>query len=291
MEPRVRYLISEIGIGLRRNLLMTAATIITVTVSLALIGAGLLLNRQVDIARDLFFAQVEVSIFLEDSLSASQTQSLEADLRENPEVADVVYESQQDAYETFQQIYAGEENLLAGLTPEDLPASFRVSLVDPERFDVVASQYVDYPGVEEVTDQRDILDRFFSIMNQVRLAAFVVALIQGLAAVALIYNTIRVTAFARRTQSGIMKLVGASNWYIRAPFMLEGIISGVVGALLAGGLLWIGVRYGVGALRESIEFFPFISTGSVFTFLPLLVAIGAAIAAVSSFFALRRFIR
>lgn len=291
MEPRVRYLLTEIGLGLRRNLLMTAATVITVTVSLALIGAGLLLNRQVEIARELFFAQVEVSIFLEDSLSPSQIGSLEEDLRSNPEVSEVIFESKEQAFSHFKEIYAGEENLLAGLSPEDLPASFRVSLVDPERFDIVASQYVDYPGVEEVTDQRDILDRFFSIMNQVRLSAFVVAIIQGLAAVALIYNTIRMTAFARRTQSGIMKLVGASNWYIRAPFMLEGIISGVAGAVLAGGLLWLGVNYGVGALRQSIEFFPFITTASVWAFTPLLVAIGAGLAAVSSFLALRRFIR
>lgn len=291
MEPRLRYLLTEIGIGLKRNLLMTVATIITVTVSLALIGAGLLLNRQVDIAEELFFAQVEVSIFLEDELSQGQIESLEEDLRTNPEVSDVEYESQEEAFEAFQQIYAGEENLLAGLTPDDLPASFRVSLADPERFDIVASQYVDYPGVEEVTDQRDILDRFFSIMNTVRIFAFATAIIQGVAAVALIYNTIRVTAFARRTQSGIMKLVGASNWYIRAPFMLEGIISGVIGALLAGGLLWLGVRYGVGALRESIEFFPFIGTSSVWAFTPLLVAIGGGLAAVSSFLALRRFIR
>ena len=291
MEPRLRYLFTEIGIGLRRNLLMTAATIITVTVSLALIGAGLLLNRQVDIAREAFFAQVEVSIFLEDSLSESQIASLEEDLRSNPEVKEVIFESQQDAFENFQRIYAGEENLLAGLTPEDLPASFRVSLVDPERFDIVASQYADRPGVEEVTDQRDILERFFTIMNQVQVFAFAVALIQGLAAVALVYNTIRVTAFARRTQSGIMKLVGASNWYIRAPFMLEGIISGVVGAVLAGALLWVGVRYGVGAISNSIEFFPFINTNSVWAYTPLLVLIGAGLAALSSFFALRRFIR
>jgi cell division transport system permease protein len=270
---------------------MTIATIITVTVSLALIGAGLLLNLQVNVARDLFFAQVEVSIFLDDSLSGGQVQSLEQDLRENPEVSAVEFESKEEAFESFEQIYAGEENLLAGLTPDDLPSSFRVSLVDPERFDYLASQYLDYPGVEEVTDQRDILERFFSIMNTVRVFAFAIAIIQGVAAVALIYNTIRVTAFARRTQSGIMKLVGASNWYIRAPFMLEGIISGVVGAILAGGLLWIGVRYGVGALRESIAFFPFITTASVWTFTPLLILIGAGLAAISSFLALRRFIR
>ena len=291
MEPRFRYLFTEIVLGLKRNLLMTAATIITVTVSLALIGAGLLLNRQVDIARDAFFAQVEVSIFLEDSLSDSQIASLQTDLEGNPEVAEVIYESQEDAFANFEQIYANEENLLAGLTPEDLPASFRVSLVDPERFEVVASQYRDRPGVEEVTDQRDILERFFTIMNQVQVFAFAVALIQGLAAIALVYNTIRVTAFARRTQSSIMKLVGASNWYIRAPFMLEGIISGVVGALLAGGLLWLGVRYGVGAISDSIEFFPFINTGSVWAYTPLLVLIGAGLSAISSFFALRRFIR
>lgn len=291
MEPRLRYLVTEIGIGLRRNLLMTVATVITVTVSLALIGAGLLLNRQVEIARDLFYAQVEVSIFLEDTLSPSQTSSLEADLRDNPEVSDVTYESQQDAFDNFRQIYAEEDALLTGLSAEDLPASFRVSLQDPERFDVVASQYADRPGVDQVTDQRDILDRLFAILSQVRVASFVIALIQGTAAVALIYNTIRLAAFARRTQSGIMKLVGASNWYIRAPFMLEGIIAGALGALLAGGLLWVGVTYGVGALRETITYFPFVTPGTVLSFLPLLLVLGAGVAALSSALALRRFIR
>lgn len=290
MGARWRYLLGEVGIGLRRNLLMTLATVVTVTVSLALLGAGLLLQTQVDRARDLFFAQVEVSIFLEDSMSDQQRVGLEQQLRANPEVSDVLYESKQEAFEHFQEIFAEDETVLEALSPEDLPASFRVSLNDPERFEVVASQYRGYPGVADVTDQRDLLDRFFSIMNSLRTGALAVAVLQGAAAAALISNTIRITAFARRQQTGIMKLVGATNWYIRLPFMLEGITAGVTGAILATGLLYVGMRQILPGLRQQIQFFPFIPADTALGVMPWLVLIGGGIAAVASYLSLRRFL-
>src|SRR5690606_10873978 len=143
----------------------------------------------------------------------------------------------EQAYENFREIFADDPNLLESVTPDILPASFRVSLIDPENFAVVASQYQGYPGVEQVSDQREVLDRFFRVMDAFRNGALAIALLQLVAAAALISNTIRITAFARREQTGIMKLVGATNWYIRLPFVLEGIVAGVVGALIAGGLL------------------------------------------------------
>jgi cell division transport system permease protein len=290
MAPRWRYLLAEVGIGLKRNPLMTLATVVTVTVSLALLGVGMLIKTQVDLARSLLFQEVEVSIFLEDSITEEQRAAFEDELSNNSEVDDVIYESKEQAYEKAKQIFADDEAVLDSIGPESLPASFRVSLVDPERFEIVRSQYVDYPGVDDITDQRQTLDRFFNLMNSVRSGAMYVAVLQLAAAAALISNTIRITAFSRRDQTGIMKLVGATNWYIRMPFMIEGIAAGVAGALLAGGLLLLGMVTLVSGIREQIEFVPFIGTQQVLGVMPWLVAVGGGIAAVASFLSLRRFL-
>ena len=290
MGPRLRYLAGELATGLKRNTLMIAATIVTVTVSLALLGAALLVQRQVDLAQDLFFAQVEVSIFLQEGISESARESLEDDLRGNPLVEDVYYESKEAAYEHFQEIFAGDPVMQESVTPEILPASFRVKLTDPEEFGVIASQFSGYPGVDQVSDQREVLDKFFSVMEALRNGALVVALLQLGAAVALIFNTIRITAFARREQTGIMKLVGATNWYIRLPFVLEGVVAGVLGATLASVLLYLGLSTLVDGLRDQIFFIPFITTAHFWSVVPILVLVGAGIAAAASFISLRRFL-
>lgn len=290
MAPRFRYLLGELGVGLRRNLLMTVATVVTVTVSLSLLGAGLLTQRQVNIARELFFEEVEVSVFLSDNISEQQRRSLEQDLSEHPNVAGVQFESKQEAYQHFQEIFADNESLLEGVSPEILPASFRVSLDNPQQFAQVASAFRGRPGVDEVADQSQYLDRFFAILNGLRNGAVAIAVLQLAAASALIFNTIRVTAFARREQTGIMKLVGATNWYIRLPFMLEGIVAGVLGALLAGGLLLVASVTILSGVGQQIQFIPIVGTAEVARVIPVLLVVGAVIAAVSSFLSLRRFL-
>jgi len=290
MAPRWRYLLAEVGIGLRRNPLMTLATVVTVTVSLALLGVGMLIKSQVDLARSVLYEEVELSIFLTNDITEPQRADFEDDLRNNAEVDDVIYESKEEAYEHAKQIFADDEAVLDAIGPEDLPASFRVKLIDPENFDVVRSQYVGYPGVQDIVDQRQSLERFFSLMNSVRRGAMAIAILQLIAAAALISNTIRITAFARRDQTGIMKLVGATNWYIRLPFMIEGIAAGVAGALLAGGLLMVGMLTIVASIRQQIRFIPFIGVEQVVGVTPWLVAIGGGIAAVAAFLSLRRFL-
>src|ERR671914_299915 len=136
MGPRWLYLINEVGIGLRRNLLMTVATIVTVTVSLALLGMGLLVQRQVSLAQRVLYAQVEVSIFLLDDISRDQLSSLEGELRANPVVQDVIYVSKEQAYEDFKRMSNGDEVMLASVGPDVLPASFRVKLTDPQEYPV-----------------------------------------------------------------------------------------------------------------------------------------------------------
>ena len=290
MGPRWRYLFSEVVTGLRRNLLMTLATVVTVTVSLAVLGAGALTEAQVRKARTVLYAQVEVSIFLNDDISAEQTQSIERDLRANPLVEAVIFESKQQAYQNAQKIFASDPELLQAVRPDTLPASFRVKLLDPEQFEAVASQFEGYPGIDEVVDQRDILKPFFVVMRQVRSGALAVAALQLLAAAALISNTIRLTAFARREQTGIMKLVGATNWYIRLPFMLEGIVAGFLGAVIAGTLLVAGDVFMLSRVKRQISFFPFITTSEVASVIPLLVIVGVVVASLASFLSLRRFL-
>ncbi|MGH8932767.1 MAG: permease-like cell division protein FtsX [Egibacteraceae bacterium] len=290
MGPRWGYLFNEVGIGLRRNLLMTIATIVTVTVSLALLGMGLLVQRQVTLAQRVLYAEVEVSIFLLDDVKENQLRSLESELRANPVVADVIYVSKEQAFSDFQRMSNGDEVIAASVGPDVLPASFRVKLTDPEEYPVVASQFAEYPGVEEIVDQRDTLEKFFQVMNALRNGALAVALLQLIAAAALISNTIRVTAFARREQTGIMKLVGATNWYIRLPFVVEGIIAGVFGALVAGGLLLVGELMLLGRLKSALQFIPFINLYDVLATIPVLVLIGAFIASFASIISLRRFL-
>jgi cell division transport system permease protein len=184
----------------------------------------------------------------------------------------------------------GDEVMLESVGPDVLPASFRVKLTDPQEYPVVASQFAGYPGIDEIIDQRDTLEKFFQVMNALRNGALAVALLQLIAAAALISNTIRVTAFARREQTGIMKLVGATNWYIRLPFVVEGIIAGVVGALIAGGLLLVGELTLLSRLKGALRFIPFINLYDVAATIPILVIIGAVIASVASVVSLRRFL-
>lgn len=296
MTARWTYVIREAIVGLRRNLMMTVAVILSVTVSLTLLGASLLLSEQVDLATDDWTGRVEVSIYLCDergcdaAITPEQQEQLREDLEANEVVAEVFYESKQDAYERFTAMFADQESLIDAIDPDTLPASFRVRLENPNLFNVIADQFSTYPGVEEIVDQREVLNQFLRFTNVVRTSALVVAAIQLVAAGVLIANTIRVAAFARREQTGIMRLVGASNWYIRLPFVLEGVFAGLIGALVSWGLLWGTVPRVAGSLARDIELMPFIGEAQVIAVGPWLLLAGTGIAALSSILALRRFL-
>ncbi len=295
MSARWRYIIQEATIGLRRNLMMTFAVILSIAVSLTLLGASLLLSSQVSLAAGDWFGKIEVSIFLCDgtrcaAITDEQRDTLEADLLAEPVVDTVFYESKQEAYDRFREQFANEPELVESVSADVLPASFRVKLKDPEQFQVIKDRFEARPGVEDIIDQREVLEDFLRFANVIRDSAFRVALIQLLAASVLIGNTIRVAAFARREQTSIMKLVGASNWYIRLPFIFEGIIAGLAGAAVSWGLLMIAVPRLANSLRANIDFVPFIGFGEAFAVGPTLLLTGVLIASVSSVLALRRFL-
>ena len=300
---RAQFVLSEIGIGLRRNLTMTIAVVVTVAISLALFGSGLLIRKQVETMKDFWYDKVEVSVYLCGELSSAPTcggqavsdtqrADLEADLRAMPEVDEVFYESQQDAYEHFQEQFSDSPDLVENVTADVLPESFRVKLDDPTQFAVVAQAFRSRPGVEEVQDQKALLEGFFSVLTKLQLLALIIAGVQVLAAVLLISNTIRVAAYSRRRETGIMRLVGASNLYIQLPFLLEGVLAGLVGAAFASGALLALKEFLIDRqLRPTFEFTAFVGWDDVLAILPVLFLTGALLAGLSSFVTLRRHLR
>ncbi|MFT5223937.1 MAG: cell division transport system permease protein, partial [Glaciecola sp.] len=209
MSARWRYILQEATIGLRRNMMMTFAVILSIAVSLTLLGASLLLRSQVSLTAGTWYESIEVSIFLCDGricaeITDEQRSQLEADLLADPVVDTVFYESKEEAYDRFREQFADTPELVDSVSPDILPAAFRVKLKDPELYTVVRDRFEARVGVEEIVDQRETLDDFLRLANVIRDSAFRVALIQLLAASVLIGNTIRVAAFARRDQTSIM---------------------------------------------------------------------------------------
>jgi cell division transport system permease protein len=300
---RAQFVLSEIWIGLRRNMTMTIAVIVSVAISLALFGAGLLIRAQVETMKDYWYDKVEVSVFLcgKDSeatscaggeVTAAQRDQIGEDLRSlRPLVTNVFYESKDEAFTRFKEQFK-DSAIADNITADAMPESYRVKLSDPRRYDVVASAFQGQPGVEQVQDQRALLDRFFKVLGGFQTAAWFIAAVQVVSAVLLIANTIRVSAFSRRRETGIMRLVGASNFYIQLPFLLEGAIAGLVGAVLASGSLIAFKRFFVESyLQPSFRFTAFIGWDAVWAVVPVLLATGVGLAGVASFITLRRYLR
>ena len=234
---RARFILSEVAIGLRRNITMTVAMIITTAISLSLLGAGLLIYRQVNEMRDYYYLKVEVSIFLTDNITQQERQVLRTELNNDPLVRSYTYESKQQAYQRFRQQFKDSPNLVNNTNKNALPESFRVKLKDPTKFNQAYAEYHNQPGVDKVYDYRQILGKLFDILGALQLGALAVAGVQGLAALFLIGNTVQVAAFSRRRETGIMRLVGASHWYVQVPFIIEAAVAGFIGSVLSAGAL------------------------------------------------------
>jgi cell division transport system permease protein len=298
---RAKFLLSEVRIGLRRNLTMTFAVVVTTAISLSLLGIGLLSNAQVSAMKDYWYDKIEVSVYLCGSLSespscaggvitADQRTSIKADLEELPVVASVFYESQSEAYKRFQERFK-DSAIAQNVTPDQLPESFRVKLTDPTQFAVVVSAFSGRPGVDLVQDQRSILDKFFKLLAVLRNGALAVGLASVLTAALLISNTLRIAAFNRRRETGVMKLVGASSWSIQLPFLLEGVISALFGWGLATGLL-AGLKAVVDSkVAPLLTFTKFFGWQEVWIASGWLLLTGLVVSTVASVVTLRRYLK
>ena len=295
---RASFVFSEVVTGLRRNVTMTIAMMLTTAVSLAMLGGGLLAVRTIDKMKSNFLADVEVSVYLTDDISAndknctqSLCQSLRSDLQSNNGVESVVFENRDQAFARFKKIFESQPELIALTGPESLPASLHVKLKDPDRSESIVQQYASKPGVRKVDDQKKFLDRVFNAFNGVRNMAFGAALIMAIAALLLIANTIQVSAFTRRTEVGIMRLVGATRWYTQLPFLLEAVVAGAVGAVL--GIIMLALTKA--GFLDSVftgDVFPKITMLELlFPVAPILLGVSVVISAITGYVTLRLYVR
>jgi cell division transport system permease protein len=291
---RANFVLSEVATGLRRNLTMTIAMIITTSISLGFFGGSLLAAREIGQMRELYFDKLQVSIYLDDNITPPQRDSLRAELESSPEVADYQFLTKEQAFERFKKLFQSNPNLVSVAAPEDLPATYLVRLKNPQRYTVLNAQFTGQPGVAQVEGQSVALDRIFSLFNGIRNGAIFVAMIQALAALLLIANTIQIAAFNRRVETGIMRLVGASRWYTQLPFMLEAAVAGLAGALLAMGWLVLGKVLFVdkvlaGPIKSGI--FPPVDYNSIVLVSPWIGLTGVGLAVVAAYVTLRLYVR
>ena len=298
---RASFVLSEVVTGLRRNVTMTVAMILTTAISLGLLGGGLLIVRLIDKMSEIYFDRVEVAVFLTEDLSSNDVActsqpcvDLRRELEKTQGVQSVVLETRDQAYERFKQIFEAQPELVELARPQALPASFRVKLADPRRFSVIEKEFSGRPGVLSVKDQGTFLERLFDLLNGIRNATFAIALVQALAAVLLISNTIQVSAYTRRTEVGIMRLVGATRWYTQLPFLLEALVAGVIGAVLAiVGLVIAKYAFLDKVLQAPIEanIIPRLGMLDVVIVSPVLLLVSVGISAITGYLTLRLYVR
>src|SRR3954453_23423628 len=285
---------SEMAIGLWRNLSMTIAVILTVAISLAGLGVAWLMRDQVNIMKDFWYGKIEVSVFLDKGVTQPQRDAIRAELVQLPEVQHVYYESQQQAYVSFKQQFKEQKALVANTHESALPESFRVKHYDPKKYAIVASAVSQMDGVDQVADVNGALKKVFRFFDGIQHAALLVAVVVLIVAILLIFNTVRLAAFSRRRETGIMRLVGASDLYIQGPFVLEGALAGLVGAGLALGLLalfkLVLIDHGLkSAFGQNVT--RYIGWDTVLLTYPWLTVLGVLIAGVISAITLQRYLR
>ncbi len=288
---RIEYYFKETFQGLRRNGLLAFAAVSTAFIALFLLGMALLVRREVDLLIQATEADVEISVFLQDKIAPTHQEHLQTLLRQMPEVANLDYESKAEAFDRAQKIILrNEPEVIRNVSRDAFPASFRIKLLDPKQFRVVDARLQGQPGIDKIVDHRELLTRLFSVTAVFRVGMFAVAVIMLVSAAALIGNTVRMAVFARRKEIGIMRLVGATNWHIRVPFLIEGIIEGLLGAAAAIVALFIMKVWFFDDIREKVRFLPWLGTQDVLSAVPYLLIAGVVVAAVASLLAMRRFL-
>ncbi len=250
---QLTYVFSELATGLRRNVSMTIAVVLTLFVSLTLVGLGLLLNSQAEKAEQFWGDRLQITIFMctdssptTNCIDGRATDAQKAEvvevLESSEEVKDWHFEDSQQAYEKWREVYASggetQQQVIDAIRPGDLAESYWVTLKDPRQFEALQRQVADRPGVGSVRDLREVLEPIYFWIDGFKWGAIVIAVFLLFAAILQVGNTIRLAAYARRKEIGIMRLVGASSLYIQLPFLLEALVASVLGIALAGAAIF-----------------------------------------------------
>ncbi len=302
---KLGFVFREIGQSLSRNVSMIVSIVLVTFLSLTFVGTAGLLQAQIGQMKTYWYDRAQVAVYLctdtspsdacpQGEASADVKATVDAALKAatlQPFVEKFYFEDHQAAYDKFQEQFKG--NAVAKyVTPQQLNETFWVKVKDPEKSAVIVESFTGVAGVEEVRDQRSYLDQIFSILNAASIAAVGIAAIMLASAVLLISTTIRLSAFSRRREIGIMRLVGASNFYIQLPFILEGVVAATIGSLLASGAVVAIVQFFVqGYLATRLPLTSFVGLDDALLLTPLLLAAGIGLAALASGVAIRRYLK
>ncbi len=294
MNFRIGNLGRELSYSIRRSPSLFIGTLVTILISLTVLGGGLVVREAVNEATARWQDDVEFIVFMDPEASAPEINAISASLSSNPEIDRFQFVDKEAAFLEFQTLFSNSEQLADSLSVQDMPVSFRVVPVDPDAaiVETLADDYREQAGVLDVAAAVDTIRQIEGITGKINQVFTVVGLLLLLSALLLVYNTIRTTIFARRREVEVMRLVGASNWYIRAPFMTEGVLQGLLGGLITYPFLlwWNGFLSNLEedglALFASLQ----APSGDMLWIWLLMTALGAVIGAIASTVALSRFL-
>jgi cell division transport system permease protein len=303
---RIGLVLGEAASGLRRNVSMVISVVLVTFISLTFVGAAILLQMQIGQMKGYWYDRAQVAVYLctatevqgncnAEEATKDQIAAVKAQLSSStisPFIKKVAFEDHQLAFSNFKEQFP-DIPASSLVQPEMFNESFRVNLKDPTQADILKESLSGLAGVESVVDQRAFLDPIFAVLNAASYTAIGLAVLMLIAAVLLIATTIRLSAFSRRRELGIMRLVGASNRFIQTPFILEGVFSALIGSVLAGGAIVLIVQFFVrGYLTTALPpTTALVGLGDALIVVPILIAIGALLAAASAGFAINRYLK
>jgi cell division transport system permease protein len=291
---RWNFIFTEMWQGLRRNLTMTAATILTITVALLGLGGAWLFHAQINRTHDFWFGKIEISVFLKQNSTDPQRDAIQQELNSLPQVKQVFFESRHEAWLRFQREFASQPALVHNTTESQLPESFRVKLKNPKQYNIVAQAVRNMPGVDQVAAEADALKKLFAFFDTLERTVLFIALIGFAAALLLIFNNVRLAAYTRRREVGIMRLVGASDVYIQAPFVMEIVVAALIAGTLATGALFLVklVVFDHGIARTfSTNLLDIIGWGTVAKTIPVLMITAVLASGLTALGTLQRYLR
>jgi cell division transport system permease protein len=304
---QLTYVFSELTTGLRRNLSMTVAVIVTMFVSLTLVGLGLLLNAQANKAEDFWGDRLQITVFLctdtspgtnciNGKVTDAQRQAVEDVLKTNPEVEKYHFESSREAYQKWRAVYSTnnetQKQVVEAIRPSDLAQSYWVTLKDPRKFAGIKSEVSGLEGVGSVRDLRQVLQPIYFWISAFKVGAWVIAGFLLVAAILQVGNTIRLAAFARRKEIGIMRLVGASSLYIQLPFLLEALFAAVLGVLLAAGAIAVFIYVVVyRLLRPNSNLVAWVDWGDAVWAIAAISVVGLALTLIPTLLLTRKYLK
>lgn len=296
---RFGFLFNEVLTGFRRNVTMTIAMILTTAISVGLFGGGLLVIRLTDNSRAIYLDRVETQVFLVEDISVNdpnceseQCKAVQQAIDGRDDVAESRFLNRDEGYADMMRRLPEFKDA----TKDQVPASFIVKLNDPENHEEFDAAMLQQPGVRGVLNQKDLIDRLFSVLDGLRDAAFAVAVVQAIGAILLIANMVQVAAYTRRTEVGIMRLVGATRWYTQLPFLVEAMLAALIGVVLAViGLIFVRAFFLDKALSQFYNTDPPLIAKvdylDILYIAPWLFFVGVAMAGVTGYVTLRLYVR